>query len=378
MENGQTTVAAVGDLLITRSEPDSIFAHCSNIMRGADITFGQLETSYSDKGSKGSSGPRGANNKDPRNYCAIPNAGFDVISLASNHAMDWGEDALLDCIERLQRDSIAVVGAGADIAAARKPAIIERNGTRIAFLAYCSVAPKGYYAAEYKSGVAPMRAVTLYEAFEEDQPGTPCEILTYPHAPDLERLVEDIKRARKEADVVAVSLHWGVHHIRAVIADYQPVVAHAAIDAGADIILGHHPHMLKGIEVYKEKAILYSLGNFAFDMDRTRRNNDYEWNERRKKVFHELYRVPEPARESVYRFQPDSRYSVIAKIVISARKIERVSLIPVMINDQAQPVPVSPLDKHGKDVIGYLTGITKDAGLNATYAVAGEEIAVSA
>src|SRR4029077_19964525 len=130
------------------------FEHTAGIIRQADIAFCQLETSYSDKGSRGSCAPRAATNKDVRTYSPLPAVGLDVVSMASNHAMDWGEDALLDCIARLRRDGIASIGAGANIKEAREPAIVERNGTRIAFLGYCSVAPKGYYAAPGKSGVA--------------------------------------------------------------------------------------------------------------------------------------------------------------------------------------------------------------------------------
>jgi len=374
MEKGTITLAAVGDVLVDRDKPESIFSLVGPTIRQADIAFCQSETAYSDKGSMGSSGPRGANAHDVRNYPAIPSAGFGVVSMASNHTGDWGRDALLDCIARLRRDGIASIGAGADIDEAREPAIVERNGTRIAFLAYCSVAPKSYYAAPGKAGVAPMRAITHYEPLEDDQPGTPCEIMTYPHQADLEDLLADIRKARRKADIVAVSLHWGVHFVRALIADYQPVVAHAAVDAGADIILGHHPHILKGVEIYKGKVILYSMGNFAFDI--RPRPLDTAWNERRKRVYRELYRVPEPDPDSAYHFQADSRYSMIAKIAIGDKRIGRVSFTPVLINKQAQPEPVLPLDPKGQEVLQYLSDITQEANLNATYTVDGGEVVI--
>ena len=119
--------------------------------------------------------------------------------------------------------------------------MFERDGTRIAFLSYCSVAPKGYYASKGKPGVAPMRAITHYEPLEDDQPGTPCEIFTYPVTEDLEELLADINRARQAADIVVLSLHWGIHYFRGAIAGYQPAVAHAAIDAGPTSFLGTIP-----------------------------------------------------------------------------------------------------------------------------------------
>jgi poly-gamma-glutamate synthesis protein (capsule biosynthesis protein) len=361
--------------MVDRERPESSFSLARDVIQKAEVSFCQLETAYSDKGSQGSSGPRGAMRHDLRNYAAIPFAGFSVVSMASNHAMDWGRDALLDCIERLRRDRIFVPGAGADIEEAREPAIVARDETRIAFLSYCSVAPKGYYASEGKPGVAPMRAITHYEPLEEDQPGTPCEIFTYPVGEDLEGMLTDIKKARQRADVVVVSLHWGIHYFRAAIAGYQPVVAHAAIDAGADLILGHHPHILKGVEVYKGKVILYSIGNFAFDSHP--KAVDTVWYTRRRRVYQGLLKVPGRDESSAYRFQPDSRYSVIAKVAIEDKRISQVSLLPVLINRQAQPEPLSAADPKGKEALQYLREITQEAELNARLTISGDEAVIT-
>jgi poly-gamma-glutamate capsule biosynthesis protein CapA/YwtB (metallophosphatase superfamily) len=374
MSTKTITVAAVGDIMIDRQDPESIFSIARDTIQKGDFLFCQLETAYSDKGSQGSSGPRGAMAHDLRNYAAIPAAGFNIVSMAGNHALDWGKDALVDCIDRLRRDHIASVGAGSDIDEARRPAIIERHGTRIAFLSYCSVAPRGYYASKDKPGVAPMRAITHYEPLEEDQPGTPCEILTYPLEEDLTDLITDIKKARREADIVVVSMHWGVHYFRALIAGYQVLVARAAIDAGADIIFGHHPHILKGVEVYKGKMILYSLGNFAFDS--RPKAVDTVWYSRRRKVYQGLFKVPEREEGSAFRFQPESRNSVIAKLAIRDKRILQVSLIPVLINSRAQPEPLSASAPEGRKVIQYLTDITREAQLNASFTVAGDEAVI--
>ncbi|MBI2986468.1 MAG: CapA family protein [Deltaproteobacteria bacterium] len=385
------TIAAVGDVRIYREEPETTFVHVRDIIQRADIAFCQSESSYSDKGSMGSSGPRGASPRDLRGYPAFAAAGFDVVSMASNHTMDWGRDALLDCIDRLRRDGMHPIGAGKNIEEARQPAVLERGGTRIAFLGYCSVAPKGYYAvsgragmaSDYavsgRAGIAPMRAITHYEPLEEDQPGTPCEIMTWPLQRDLDALVEDVRRVRQEADVVAVSLHWGVHHIRAMIADYQPVVAHAAIDAGADIIIGHHPHILKGVEIYRGKVILYSVGNFAMDQS-SGRASDMPWRRTWKRILKELYRVqmdePEAVGDTIGGYQDDRKYSMIAKITVENKKIQRVSYIPVKINKRGQPEPVSPSDPRGQEVMRYLEDVTREANLNATYRVDGEEVVI--
>lgn len=375
------SVVAVGDVRVYRDEPENTFVHVRDIIKGADIAFCQSESAYSDKGSMGSSGPRGAAPIDLRGYPAFAAAGFDVVSMASNHIMDWGRDALLDAIDRMRRDGMHPVGAGKDIDEARQPVILDRNGTKIAFLAYCSVAPVGYYAVPRRAGVAPMRGITHYEMLENDQPGTPCEILSWPLPRDLKSLVDDVRRVRQQADVVAVSLHWGVHFIRAMIADYQPVVAHAAIDAGADIIIGHHPHILKGVEMYKGKAIFYSIGNFAIDKA-AGMAGDTPWKRTRQRIFKEHYHVeehePEAIGDAIGGFQDDRQYSMIAKFTVDNKRINQVSYIPIIINQQNQPAPVSPSDIKGREVTRYLEDVTREADLNATFRAVGNEVVIEA
>ncbi|MEI9805170.1 MAG: CapA family protein [Pseudolabrys sp.] len=229
-------ISAVGDVRIFRKQPETALKHVREIFKRADIAFLPCRSRHTPtRARKVLPGMRGAAPIDVRGYPTFASIGFDVVSMASNHTMDWGQDPLLDAMKRMHADGIQTIGAGSDIDEARKPAIVERNGTKIAFLGYCSVAPKSYYAVPGRAGIAPMRAITHYEALEDDQPGTPCKIMTWPLQRDLDALVADIKRVRSQVDIVAVSLHWGVHHIKGLIADYQPTVAYAAIDAGADI-----------------------------------------------------------------------------------------------------------------------------------------------
>ncbi len=384
MENGKVIVTAVGDYNLDEPDnPEAIFEFTGDMLRKADIAFCQLEAPYSDKGSMNSNGPRGAINRDVGNLKAIPAVGFDVVSMAGNHVMDWGQDALLDCMSRLRSAGITVIGAGADIVEARKPAFFERDGNRIAFLSYCSVAPNGYYASPGKAGVNPMRAITHYEPFEDDQPGTPCDVLTFPVRTDLEALVADVKDVRSKADVVIVSQHWGIHGLPYKIADYQPVVAHAAIDAGADIIVGHHPHMLKGVGIYKGKVILYSIGNFASNRKPATRaayfkQHDTHWDARRQRVWNELVRGLAPRDTPVdHGYHGHTKNSMLLKIAISDKKIQRVSFIPVLINDKDQPEPVAPSDPRGQKVIQDLTDATQRVNMNGTFTVDGAEVVIS-
>ena len=174
MNEAEILLYGVGDLRPSRDDPESIFAEAAPTLKEADILFGQLETNFSERGTPQMHMLPGARTH-PRNITALTYAGFDVVSYASNHHLDWGEEALLDTLDVLRQNRIAVVGVGKNIDEARKPAIIERNGTKVAFLAYCSVLPKGYEAGPNKSGCAPMRASTAFEPVDW-QPGTPPRI----------------------------------------------------------------------------------------------------------------------------------------------------------------------------------------------------------
>ena len=256
------TLYAVGDVGPERPDPGSIFRHVTDVIREGDVTFAQLEVNLSKRGAGGIK----ENARDPRIAGAIKKAGFKVVSFASNHSLDAGVDAFYDTLDNLAKENLKVIGAGRNIEEARRPAIIESKGTRVAFLGYNSILKEGYWADEKRPGCAPLRAYTLYEQMVPSQPGTPARVHTFPYRDDLEAMKEDVRKVRRQADVVVVSMHCGVHMTPAVIAEYQRDIAHAAIDAGADLVLHHHAHILKGIEVYSGKVIFYSLCNFALEL----------------------------------------------------------------------------------------------------------------
>ena len=367
------TIAAVGDIRIYRDDPDTALAGVGDLIKAADIAFCQSESSYSDKGSMGSSGPRGASPRDLKGYPAFAAAGFKVVSMASNHTMDWGRDAMLDCIERMRRDGMQTIGAGKDIDDARKPAFIEQDGVKIAFLGYCSVAPKGYYAVPGRAGVAPMRAITHYEALEDDQPGTPPQVMTWPLERDLTALVDDVKGARSQADVVIVSFHWGVHFIPIWVADYQPIVAHAVIDAGADAILGHHPHILKAIEVYQGKPIFYSLGNFAHDsMSVDEKKDDPAW----RKQVQKTYRPFGTSGPGQYRKEVTANYSVIANLEVTKDGVTAASVRPIQVNKRREPQPVSASSELGGEIVEHLRHISHEVGMDTALTVDGDNAVI--
>jgi poly-gamma-glutamate synthesis protein (capsule biosynthesis protein) len=370
----EVVIYAVGDVFPDRDRPDSIFEHVSAFLRKGDVVFCQLESPLGHTTVPSIGAPR---QRDPSLLAyAIKKAGFSVVSFASNHCMEDGVEAFLRTIEYLRREGVRVIGVGKDIKEARKPAIFECNKTRIAFLAYNSVGKSEVWADQNKPGCAPIRVWTLYEPMEPAQPGTPARVHTFPYREDLAAMAADIKNAKSEADVVVVSIHSGIHITPVVIAEYQVDAAHAAIDAGADLVLQHHAHILKGIEVYRGKVIFYGLGNFAIEVHFMTK----EWAELPEIKEHRKALNPDwnPPYEDYpsFPFPPDSRKSMIIKCVCSDREIKKVSFLPVMINKRSEPEILKVKDAGFKEVASYVEAITRGAGLNTKFLMSGEEVII--
>lgn len=361
------TLVAVGDVVVARRKYQESFARVAGILKQADIAFFNCETPYAEKGSPNMT-QHSAAPHDPAKMPALTTAGFDVCTLANNHTLDWGVDAVVECRERLEAMGIAVCGAGRNISEARKPAILEQKGTRIAFLGYLSVGPVGCMAEEDKPGAAMVRVHTLYEPYEY-QPGTPPRILTWAYKEDLEKMVEDIKKAKQQADIVIMTDHWGIHNAPVVIPDYGYEVGHAAIDAGADLVLGTHPHILKGIEIYKGKAIVHSLANFVMERKIAEQEGEVRmlslksWGETMAKIYRPRH--------------PDQSKTFILKCLISGKKIQRLSYLPVQLDaDWANPEPLTRSDPRAQEIFKYMEDITRNAGLDTKYSWDGDEVVV--
>ncbi|MFC1862031.1 CapA family protein [Chloroflexota bacterium] len=366
------SVLGVGDVCVNREKPESIFELVSPIMNQADMAVCQLEAAISERGY-----PQ-VHNKvplrvHPSNIDGLKFAGFDVVSFASNHCMDYGIDAFFDTINLLRQNNIKVIGAGKDIVEARKPAIIERKGVRVAFLGYNSILHPGYAAITGKPGCSAIRVRTLYEPLEPNQPGTSCRIVTIPYAEDVDAMREDIRNAKALADVVILMMHWGLHHAPVLLAMYQREVGHAAIDAGADLIFGHHAHILKGIEVYKGKVIFYSLCNFAFDLPAAVRYTT-NYKESVKDIREKAYHWEIDPNYPTYAFQPDARKTILAKCIISNKQIQRVTFMPVIINKKGQPEVVHRENKDSQEVLNFINEASKELGTKLSFE--GDEVLI--
>ena len=366
MAEKSVVLLGCGDVGPIHEPMDAYSALARPALAGADIRFAQVERVYSERGALQVHSGGAHSRVKPHMASVFTDCGFDVVSLASNHAMDWGEDALLDTVALFRDNGMHVVGAGRNLHEARRPAIVERNGVKIAFLAYCSILQTGYAAGHDKAGIAPLRAHTYYEPFDY-QAGVPPRVVTVPYEEDLAGMVEDIAAAKQLAHVVVLSLHWGIHFIPRMIADYQVIVANAAFKAGADLILGHHAHTPKAIGVHQGKACFYSLSNFI--MSSTAKSPD------KAAAFEERYGVVLDPDYPHLSYGSDAKRSLIAKAVLARDGVKRVSFLPVLIDKQLRPEVLRRGDPRFDDALRFMEWVSE--GFDHRFTVEGDEVLVT-
>lgn len=356
------SVLAVGDVAASRSDPLTIFRGCRGALSEGDLLFGQLEATITDRGAKAPNA-RLAMRSPPAMAAAAQTVGFDVMSFAGNHCLDWGYEGFFDTLSHAAKAGLPLCGAGETLAEARRPVIVERDGLKIAFLAYSSILPEGYRAEQSRPGAAPIRAFTIFEQIEPDQPGTGARVLTSPHPGDLQALVEDVRSARVQADLVFVSLHWGLHMVEATIADYQPIVAYAAIDAGAHAIFGHHPHILKGIDFYRDAPIFYSLGNFAIDQPHM-----FDAAITQTESFRHFASLnPTFRADAVYMLPEDTRMTGIVRLRCSRDGVGQTEFLPAWVMDDSAPEMLPPDDPRFIRITEYLRRISEQVGFSTRF-----------
>ena len=242
-EPTELSIVCVGDIMMVGSAKPIIeqrgvdypFDNTRAIIEAADLAIGNLEMPL---GVTGNPLPEKEFTfiGQPKLAKGIANAGYDVLALANNHMGDYGDSALLETLEVLTANKLRYCGAGRDLQTARLPAVAKAKDAQIAVLAYSKTYPVEFFAGDAN-------------------PGTVNGI--------AEIFVPDIKAAREWADLVVVSFHWSGELVTQP-REYQEWLGRQVIDAGADLVFGHHPHVLQGVEIYKGKIIAYSLGNFVF------------------------------------------------------------------------------------------------------------------
>ena len=273
--DGQVAIGLVGDTNIQdRDDPSSAFAQVMATLNGFDAMIGQWECPLVDAptpdgGSDIVFKPRWRHSR-PEMARALTVGNFKAVSCASNVA--YPPEAALSTARHLDALGIANAGTGANRTAAREPATFEVGGQRIALLSYTSVFwPIEQPATETTPGVATIRAHTAYAPGRRtlEMPGAAPDIRTWADPEELGAMAADVRRARQDADLVVLACHWGVSSQETFV-DYQREIAHAAIEAGAGLVYGTHPHKIQAIERHEGVPIFYSLGNFAFDWEKMR------------------------------------------------------------------------------------------------------------
>jgi len=335
-------------------------------LAAVDLRFANCERQYSARGTARETAPHGR--QPPEMAKIFTDCGFEAVTIANNHMFDAGAEALLDTRALLLEKGIQVTGAGRNLAEAREPAIVEKNGIKVGFLGYCSVIPEGGEAAPDKVGIAPLRVKTRCEL---RGPHAPARVLTEPDEGDLKMILEDVSALRKRVDVVIPVFHWGVIWVPRVIADYQVSVAHACIDAGADLVLGHHAHVPKAIEMYKGKAIFYSLSNFCM----TKPFPSPKWEEEPWKHGALRNHADQNPDMPLLPYGRDARRSLLAKAVFTKNGVKEVSFLPMMIDHLYRPEVLQQGDARFDDMVRYMDWASE--GFDHRFEVRGDEVVVT-
>jgi poly-gamma-glutamate synthesis protein (capsule biosynthesis protein) len=354
---GDLIVLLAGDLVLDADTPEHWLSGIAPAIRAADLAIGHLEVPHTRRGSE-LAGDVPAAAAPPENLDAIAAAGFGALSLAGNHIADRGREGIDDTIQRLDQLGIAHAGAGATLRRARVPASIECRGRRVALLSYNCVGPEAAWATRDHAGCNFLRVATA-----DGSPVAPTAAFTEVTREALWQLTDDIVAVRGAADLVIVSLHKGIVHTPATLAPYERTLAVAALAAGADIVVGHHAHILRGIELYKGCPIFHGLGNACVVTHALAPGQDHParaaWVQRRKELFGF---EPDP-RYTLAPFHPEAVHGVLGVVIQHQDGRLSTGVVPVHVEPPGRPLCVS--DERADTVIAYLERIAALADLPA-------------
>ena len=387
MSEKKVTLLAVGDLILNHPEPEKLFEHTADVLRAADITVGQNEVPLTRRPVATCAASAfirmPAFVVDPDVAKTMKNVGFDIVSSAGNHTWDAGVPGVEDTLGALAEAGVASYGIGMNLEEARQPVILERKGTKVGFLSYNLTGPDETWANSKKPGAAYIRIISEY-VIQEPCPGSAPRAYTAGYFGDMEKMRLDIESLKSRCDVVVVHFHQGIGVKHAQIADYERQIDRAAIDYGADLVIGEHAHVCKGIEKYKGKAIFYGMGNFACSMlNRQLAQKGGQKSEgltpEEFKILENLHHVttqwvdvPEElcrligfrnGEKPLSQYSPESLQTYIAKAEIEGGRITKVGFLPCLINGDEQPV-ILKRDWKGEQVARYLYDISAEAELD--------------
>jgi poly-gamma-glutamate capsule biosynthesis protein CapA/YwtB (metallophosphatase superfamily) len=351
---GDTILTAVGDMIFNQqisNLPEPHHQQLFRVMQEADLAYGNLEFSMNDHPEL--QRPFYNFRASPEFAWEVAAIGINLVSMANNHALDFGPEGLRDCLRALDRANITYAGAGMTLADARAPGTtrVQSRKTRYALLSYMRYWTQKYRCSDPAGAcLATINPATILVA----KKGGGEEAVEGPLESDIQAMEDDIVLAKRHNDFVLVSLHnHDLSHHRAYgIQDTTPpndeIMYRRAIDAGADVVLGSGPHVLRGIEIYKGKPIFYSLSDFIYQY-RTPDKIPIDLIHQRDS---ELER---PNNVSVWdRRDPESIFEgVLVRFTVNADKLKRIELLPVTIDDEGPLYGVPRLagTKRGKEIL---------------------------
>ena len=359
-----------GDLVLDEPDPDHWLSGIAGVVRAAHISIGHLEVPHSRRGSE-LQGDVPAPGADPAHLAALKRAGFSAVTLGGNHIADLGAVGIADTRDELQRLGLRFTGAGANLVEARAPALLEVADRRVALLSFNCVGPEAAWATAERAGCAYVRIETADGS--AIAPSAPLERI---NAESLDEMRQAIADARSHADVVIVALHKGIVHTPIRLSPYERALSHAAIDAGGDVVLGHHAHIVRGIELYRGKPIFHGLGNGCVVTRALSPNQSHAaraaWARKRREMFGF---EPDPAYE-LAPFHPEAVNAMLGRIRIDRTGAVHSGFTPVFVEPPGRPTLA-----HGAladRVIDYIDRITRDAGMPAlTFTRTGDDVWLS-
>ena len=346
------SICCVGDLILDEPGPmEPYFAGSREVLQAQDVLIGHVETPHTTRNLPSCIDIQ-APPSNPDHLDVLADIGFDIATVAGNHLYDCGPYGVIDTVEKLKTLGIQSAGGGANIAEAKKPAIVERDGKTIGLISYNCTGPKLGWAASQKPGANYVGVETAYVP-ARDMPGCPAKIHTFIWPQNLQKMKEEITELRKNVDIVAIAFHKGNGGDHPRLDEYEQVISYAAIDSGADMIFAHHHHVLKGVELYKGKPIYHGLGNYVcVTYAMTAGYNDTP-----EMIAYLKQRAREGRGDGHYEvdFYPwsaVSRYTMIAKVMVDE---EDGSV-------EAGLIPCS-IEKSGEEVLDFIRKQTDGANL---------------
>jgi poly-gamma-glutamate capsule biosynthesis protein CapA/YwtB (metallophosphatase superfamily) len=349
------SIVLTGDLVLDVPEPDHWLSGIAPALRAADLAIGHLEVPHTTS-VEVLAGDVPAPGADPAHLPAIARAGFGAVTLAGNHIADCGAAGIADTRNGLAAVGIAMTGAGRDAEQAGAPVVLDVAGRTVALLSYNCVGPENGWATATRAGCNYLRIET-----RDDGPIAPTAALERVSDEARERLARDIAVVRDRTDLVIVALHKGLVHTPATLAPYERPLAHAAIDAGADVVVGHHAHIVKGFEVYRGKPVFHGLGNGCVVTHALSPGQDdparAAWVERRKALFGF---EPDPA-YTLAPFHPEAVNAFLARLDWAADGSVRAGIVPVDVLPPGRPELAGGV--RASDIAAYVEDITVRGGL---------------